>query len=300
MLYRVQSIPTSNRNGSDNMYIEGLGYIDENVYNAYTVANVTKASANQTTQSVGQSVFDQLLEQEKANIAPAEKTVDLDSIFKEASDKYGISVDLLKAVAKAESNFNPEATSHCGAMGIMQLMPSTAESLGVKNAYDPYENIMGGAKLLSQLDKLYDGNVKLMLAGYNAGPGNVEKYNGIPPFEETQNYVARIMHYLDEGVDTSGITVNVNASNIAGTTSDITNASLTDQALKSLSDKLDEYFSYAEYQMLMTYFDTMMNIISSIGDTDGSYNSGNEGDDSLADLFRLGNIQYNKNNINLL
>ncbi len=300
MHYTQAEHTTNNRNGSDNMYIEGLGYVDENVYNAYAVANATKTSANQTTQSVGQSVFDQLLEQEKANIASSEKSVDLDSIFKEAADKYGISVDLLKAVAKAESNFNPEATSHCGAMGIMQLMPSTAESLGVKDAYDPYENIMGGAKLLSQLDKLYDGNVKLMLAGYNAGPGNVEKYDGVPPFEETQNYVATVMRYLDEGVNTSGKTVNVNASNITDATSDAADASLTDQALKSLSGKLDEYFSYAEYQMLMTYFDTMMNIISSIGDTDGSYNSGNEGDDSLADLFRLGNIQYNKNNINLL
>ncbi|MBQ8166920.1 MAG: lytic transglycosylase domain-containing protein [Lachnospiraceae bacterium] len=282
------------------MYIEGIGYVDENIYNAYAISNATKASANQNTQSIGQSVFDQLLEQEKANLTPTEKTVDLDSIFEEASNKYGISVDLLKAVAKAESNFNPEATSHCGAMGIMQLMPSTAQSLGVKDAYDPYENIMGGAKLLSQLDKLYDGNVKLMLAGYNAGPGNVEKYDGIPPFEETQNYVATVMRYLDEGVDTSGKTVNVNADNTSSKGLDTENANLTDQALKSLSEKLDEYFSYAEYQMLMTYFDTMMDIISNIGDTDSSYNSKNEGDDSLADLFRLGNIQYNKNNINLL
>ncbi|MBO5388980.1 MAG: lytic transglycosylase domain-containing protein [Lachnospiraceae bacterium] len=282
------------------MYIEGIGYVDENIYNAYAISNATKASANQNTQSIGQSVFDQLLEQEKANLTPTEKTVDLDSIFEEASNKYGISVDLLKAVAKAESNFNPEATSHCGAMGIMQLMPSTAQSLGVKDAYDPYENIMGGAKLLSQLDKLYDGNVKLMLAGYNAGPGNVEKYDGIPPFEETQNYVATVMRYLDEGVDTSGKTVSVNTDNTTNQELDSENASLTDQALKALSEKLDEYFSYAEYQMLMTYFDTMMNIISNIGETDSSWTSSNEGDDSLADLFRLGNIQYNKNNINLL
>ncbi len=282
------------------MYIEGIGYVDENIYNAYAISNATKASANQNTQSIGQSVFDQLLEQEKANLTPTEKTVDLDSIFEEASNKYGISVDLLKAVAKAESNFNPEATSHCGAMGIMQLMPSTAQSLGVKDAYDPYENIMGGAKLLSQLDKLYDGNVKLMLAGYNAGPGNVEKYDGIPPFEETQNYVATVMRYLDEGVDTSGKTVSVNTDNTTNQELDSENASLTDQALKALSEKLDEYFSYAEYQMLMTYFDTMMNIISNIGETDSSWTSSNEGEDSLADLFRLGNIQYNKNNINLL
>lgn len=277
------------------MYIDGLGYVDENVYNAYAVANATKASNNATTKNIGQSVFDQLLEQEKANKAPAEKTMDLDSIFAEASKKYGVSVDLLKAVAKAESNFNPEATSHCGAMGIMQLMPATAESLGVTDAYDPYQNIMGGAKLLSQLDKLYDGNVKLMLAGYNAGPGNVEKYGGVPPFEETQNYVVTVMRYLEQGVDTNGKTVTVNGD----TTQIGYDQTVTDQQLADLQDKLDEYFSYSEYQMLMTYFNTMLDIIASIGDTDDS-SSGSDGNDSLADLFRLGSIQYNKRNIDLI
>jgi len=277
------------------MYIDGLGYVDENIYQTYAAANAAKTSNNSTTSKVVQSAFDQLLEQEKSNQTAISKTMDLDSIFAEASQKYGVSVDLLKAVAKAESNFNPEATSHCGAMGIMQLMPSTAESLGVTDAYDPYQNIMGGAKLLSQLDKLYDGNVKLMLAGYNAGPGNVEKYNGVPPFEETQNYVVTVMRYLEQGVDTNGKTVTVN-----GDVSQLGyDQTVTDQQLVALQDKLDEYFSYSEYQMLMTYFETMLDIISSIGDTDGN-SSSNGSDDSLADLFRLGNIQYNKNNIDLL
>ena len=278
------------------MYIEGLGYIDDSTYNAYSVLSATKASQSTTTQSVGQSVFDQLLQQETTALTNQEKTVDLDSIFKEASEKYNVDINLLKAVAKAESNFNPEATSHCGAMGIMQLMPSTAKSLGVTDAYDPYENIMGGAKLLSQLDKLYDGNTKLILAGYNAGPGNVEKYDGVPPFEETQNYVATVMRYLDQGVDTSGKTVNISSDNMA----EDGYVTISKEALNSLQNKLDEYFSYTEYQMLMTYFDTMMNIISSIGDTDGSSNSFDSGDDSLADLFKLGSMQYNRSNINLL
>lgn len=276
------------------MYIDGLGYIDENVYNTYAVSNAAKASNNANTQAVGQSAFDQLLEQEKSNLTHQEKTRDLDSIFLEASQKYDVPVELLKAVAKAESNFNPEATSHCGAMGIMQLMPSTAQSLGITDAYDPYENIMGGAKLLSQLDKLYDGNVKLMLAGYNAGPGNVEKYDGVPPFEETQNYVATVMRYLDEGVDTNGKTVTIN-----GASTSQADPTATGKQLASLQNRLDEYFSYSEYQMLMTYFETMMDIISSIGDTDGSSVNSDNDDDSLADLFKLGNIQYNKNNINL-
>lgn len=121
--------------------------------------------------------------------------VNLDSLFQAASEKYGVSITLLKAVAKTESNFNPNSTSHCGAMGIMQLMPNTAKSLGVKDAYDPEQNIMGGAKLLSQLLKEFKGNTTLAVAAYNAGSGNIRKYNGIPPFEETQNYVQKVMGY---------------------------------------------------------------------------------------------------------
>ncbi len=120
---------------------------------------------------------------------------DLDAIFQKAADKYGVDVKLLKAIGKAESNFDKNATSHCGAMGIMQLMPSTAKGLGVKNAYDPEENIMGGAKLISNLLKKYDGDVKLALAGYNAGTGNVRKYGGVPPFKETQNYIKKVLKY---------------------------------------------------------------------------------------------------------
>ncbi len=122
-------------------------------------------------------------------------SVDLDALFESASVKYNVPVSLLKAVAKTESNFNPSATSACGAMGIMQLMPSTAESLGVTDAYDPEQNIMGGAKLLSRLLSDFGGNTELALAAYNAGAGNVIKYGGIPPFKETQSYVARVMSF---------------------------------------------------------------------------------------------------------
>lgn len=141
------------------------------------------------------------------------KTVseDMDQIFEEAADRFGISSRLLRAVAKAESNFNPRAVSHAGAMGVMQLMPSTAKNLGVADPYDARQNIMGGAKYLKEnLDKF--GDVRLALAAYNAGPGAVQKYGGVPPYSETQNYVKKIMAdltgdttiYANRTVDTGG------------------------------------------------------------------------------------------------
>ncbi len=123
----------------------------------------------------------------------------LETIFEKAASTYGVDVELLKAMAKAESDFDPNATSRSGAMGIMQLMPGTAKELGVSNAYDPEENIMGGAKYIASLLDKYEGNVSYALAAYNAGSGNVDKYGGIPPFEETQNYVTKILGYLQNG-----------------------------------------------------------------------------------------------------
>ena len=121
----------------------------------------------------------------------------LDAIFDEAASKYGVDAKFLKAIAKCESDFSPECTSSSGAMGIMQLMPQTAASLGVTNAYDPYQNIMGGARYISEKLAQYNGDKSLALAAYNAGSGNVAKYGGIPPFKETQNYVAKVMAYYN-------------------------------------------------------------------------------------------------------
>lgn len=118
---------------------------------------------------------------------------ELNAYFEQAAKTYDVDAKLLKCIAYAESNFNPNATSASGAMGIMQLMPAACSDYGVENAYDAEQCINGGAAIISKMLDRYDGDVSLALAAYNAGPGNVDKYNGIPPFEETQNYVNKIL-----------------------------------------------------------------------------------------------------------
>jgi ATP-dependent protease ClpP protease subunit len=132
---------------------------------------------------------------EKSEIA--DEAGDYAEMIKQAADAYGVDRNLFAALVKAESGFNPDAESDAGAIGFTQLMPDTADSLGV-NAYDPRENLMGGAHYLRQQLDAFGGNVRMALAAYNAGPGNVQKYGGVPPFEETQNYVNKIIGYLHD------------------------------------------------------------------------------------------------------
>ncbi|HEX2996585.1 MAG TPA: lytic transglycosylase domain-containing protein, partial [Anaerolineales bacterium] len=131
-------------------------------------------------------------------------TGDFSSLINQAAQKYGVNPGLVQAVIKAESNFNPNAVSKSGAQGLMQLMPDTARSLGVSNSLDPAQNIEGGVKFLSQLLKHYNGNTRLAVAAYNAGPGAVDKYGGVPPYQETQTYVTRVLGYFNSTSEWKG------------------------------------------------------------------------------------------------
>lgn len=121
-----------------------------------------------------------------------------DDLISRASEKYGVDPTLIKAIICKESKFNPKAGSGAGAKGLMQMMPATAKALGVKDRTNPEQNVMAGTKYIGQLLKQYDGDETLALAAYNAGPGNVRKYDGVPPFKETRDYIPKVLAYRNE------------------------------------------------------------------------------------------------------
>ncbi|MDA8138917.1 MAG: lytic transglycosylase domain-containing protein [Desulfobacteraceae bacterium] len=118
-----------------------------------------------------------------------------DDVIAEASRQYGVAFPLIKAVIHAESCFNPQAVSKKGAMGLMQIMPENLGLLNINDPFDPWENIMGGARYLKAMMERFDGQLSLALAAYNAGPTAVERYNNIPPYKETMDYVDRVLKF---------------------------------------------------------------------------------------------------------
>src|SRR5579872_1891787 len=130
----------------------------------------------------------------------ASASVDVETAIQEAAARHNVDPNLVRAVIKVESNFNPNAVSRKGAMGLMQLMPSTARQLKVKNPFDPEQNVDAGVRQLKQLLESYNGDIKLTLAAYNAGAGAVARNSGVPHYAETQNYVRRITNLYYGGV----------------------------------------------------------------------------------------------------
>lgn len=137
--------------------------------------------------------FQNILDAKSANYGEEVSNEEVNKLINEYSSKNGLDADFVRAVVKQESGFNEHATSHCGAAGLMQLMPGTAKSLGVVDPYDAEDNVKGGTKMLAGLLKTYGGRKDLALAAYNAGGGAVKKYGGIPPYGETQRYVKNVL-----------------------------------------------------------------------------------------------------------
>lgn len=210
-------------------------------------------------------------------------TESMDAIFEEAASAYNVSVNLLKAVAKAESGFNPNAVSKSGAMGVMQLMPSTARSLGVTDPYDARQNIMGGAKCLRQHLDRFNGNVTLALAAYNAGPNAVQKYGGIPPYQETQNYVKIVTSYMGGAPIYSGKMVTTGGSSGTGSLNSL--ASLGSYGSTGTSGSLSSLSSYgslAAYGSAAGLYGSSSGSVGSMLGSSGS--SGSSGASGMAGL----------------
>lgn len=262
-------------------------------------ASASSAASTQTISGVSSAGSSGTVTADTPYEVSADGTVTMEQIFQKAAAKYGVSSNLLKAVAKVESGYQPGVVSSAGAIGVMQLMPGTASSLGVTNAYDAEQNIMGGAKLLSQLLAQYNNNLDLALAAYNAGPGNVAKYGGAPPY--TQKYIANIKAIMNSGEQTINVPVTISSASktemtaaaSAASIDTLTGQSNTDAALTALSSLRDGSSS----SLASLLGNNSSSLSSLLGSNTSSLTSllsslGSSGDgDTLGNLAKLAELQ---------
>ena len=267
-----------------------------------TFASTASASASGTNASTAQTLTGAGSSGTVTADTPYEAasggTVTMEQIFQKAAAKYGVSSNLLKAVAKVESGYQPGVVSSAGAIGVMQLMPGTASSLGVTNAYDAEQNIMGGAKLLSQLLARYNNNLDLALAAYNAGPGNVAKYGGAPPY--TQKYISMIKSIMNNGEQTINVPVTISSTSTsasdltvaasAASAENLTGQSSTEASLSSLlsnSSALTALLGNSSTSSLASLLGSNSSSLSSLLNSLGSSGDGN----TLGNLAKLAELQ---------
>lgn len=167
-------------------------------FESYEPSAISASSESNESAPIKGSGFSKVLETASNSSSIPATGGKYDSVINEYASKYKVDPLLVKAVIHAESGFNSRAVSSCGAEGLMQLMPSTARGLGVTDSMDPVQNIAGGTRYLRYLLDKFGGNTSKTVAAYNAGPGSVQKYGGVPPYTETQNYVKRVIGYLQK------------------------------------------------------------------------------------------------------